>query len=144
MPYCNYSPDVEKRIRAFFEPRDAPVGEGPPATKPTLTEVSAIIDDVAARIDMRLRARGVALPLGDPEALAHLAPINAAGAAAATLRAAVTREQGEGSAAQALETEFADGLAFIDGGGLDRDTPRSSAGFAHGMAEIWPPEEAPY
>ncbi len=137
MAYCTYAEDVHPRT-AKFDARDAPEeANGLPATTPSLTECTALIEQIAQEIDGRLRKRGITTPVVDPEGVTLLLPINAVGAAAAILRSAFPQEQGIGGdrgAAAGLERSYQDSLQEIDDGLIDKDSVKDSNvtdGFPH-------------
>lgn len=133
MAYCTYEADVWPRSSKFTA-RDAEGGLE--ATSPSRTQCDALIDQVAAEIDGRLRMRGITTPVADPEGVAMLLPINAIGAAAAILRSAFPQKEGiggDGGAAAELHEEYKDWLARIDAGLLDRDAAKDGANVVDGF-----------
>lgn len=98
------------------------------STVPTTTQVEGLIDDVASRINMELRAQGYTVPvantLTDVEAYAYLSYANSAGAAALvlnTLPGAVLDPDSpdeNGNRRQALWGELMAALAYIKKGDL--------------------------
>lgn len=109
--------------------RDAVAGSaGPPvvvavtATKPSATQGGLILIIVSAEISAALEAKGYALPLIHPVAVAHLTGICMSGTAARIAKAKWPSASGPGSdggAAAAHEKAYERGLAFIAGGGFD-------------------------
>jgi hypothetical protein len=100
-------------------------------TVPTAAQGAVLLASVTAEIDMHLRGRGYATPATDPEALASLKAIAMNGVAAKILKAAFPGGEGMGGdegAAADFRTDYLDGLAFIDKGGLGSDSSGSGTG----------------
>ena len=137
MSYADLTNDVLPRIPAVSALRDEGGPGGLPATQPTRSQAAALLAQVEAEIDGRLRRRqaGITVPVEDPDAIALLLPIAAIGTAAAVLRAAFPQKEGiggEGGAASELQAQYERMLAAIDEGlldHLDSGTPNVSHGF---------------
>lgn len=108
--------------------RDAVAGVT--ATTPSLTQATALLSQVTQEIDMHLRAAGGALPVTDADALASLHAIAMNGTAARIAKAKWPADAGPGGdngAVGVLRDDYRWGLAFIDGGGLSRDSESGEA-----------------
>jgi hypothetical protein len=109
-------------------------------TTPTTAQAEAIITAISAEIDMRLRAKGYAVPVTDPQALEMLQTVCMYGAAAGILRAAFPSGDGiagDGGAAAFWEGKYQAALVQVDDGALDQDadTAGSTTSFAHGFGD---------
>ena len=97
---------------------------GPPivvevtATIPSATQGGIILASVTAEIEMHLRGRGYSVPATDTEALASLKTICMNGAAARIGKAMPSKDD---ALLENLRTDYKEGLAFIDAGGLALD-----------------------
>jgi hypothetical protein len=98
---------------------------GPPivvlvtATVPTATQGASILASVTAEINMHLRGRGYSVPATDADAIASLKTIAMNGAAARIGKAMPSKDD---ALLENLRTDYKEGLAFIDAGGLSADS----------------------